>query len=78
MGMRRPVDMSADGAPAATGRGDRLAALEAENAALARAVVRLAVNTPGGQATADQILAHQLRLGLDDAAVIVNAAQRTG
>jgi hypothetical protein len=70
--------MSADDAPPVRDHRERLAALEAENAALARAVIRLAVELPGGHATADQILAHQLRLGLDDAALIVTAAQRTG
>lgn len=78
MGTRRTADMSADVSPPATGRPDRLAVLEAENAALARAVVRLAVELPGGTATAERILAHQLQLGMADADVIITAAKRTG
>ncbi len=77
MGTRRTADMSADVSPPATGRPDRLAVLEAENAALARAVVRLAASRPGGPATADRILAHELQLGQADADLIVAAAQRT-
>jgi hypothetical protein len=79
MGTRRTAEM----AGTVPDISDRLAALEAENAALARAVVRIAVSTPGGPATAQQILAHQLRLTMptrwlpgDPAPVISSACGR--
>jgi hypothetical protein len=56
----------------------RLAALEAENALLARAFCRLAVKMPGGNPELTQILTLEVGLSRDDAEKIITAAQRTG
>ena len=56
----------------------RLAAIEAENAALARAICRLAIRLPGGNASMDRILQHEVGVSIPDAELIIAAAQRTG
>ena len=66
-------------APAQTaGIEERLGAIEAENAVLARAICALAVARPGGNPGIDRILTLELRMARDDAAVIISAAKRTG
>jgi len=57
---------------------ERLAAIEAENAALARAICRLAIRLPGGNADIDRILQHEVGVSVPDADLIVAAAQRSG
>ena len=56
---------------------ERLAAIEAENAALARAICHLAVKLPGGNAAIDRILQHEVGVSAADAVLIIAAAQRT-
>jgi hypothetical protein len=54
----------------------RLAAAEAERAALARAICQLAVKLPGGNSAIDRILQHEVGVSIPDADLIVAAAQR--
>jgi hypothetical protein len=54
----------------------RIAAIEAENTAIARAICRLAVKLPGGNADITRILQHEVGMSIPDADLIVAAAQR--
>jgi|HubBroStandDraft_4_1064222.scaffolds.fasta_scaffold1394310_1 hypothetical protein len=74
MAIRKPADETAP--PASIE--DRLTAIEAENAAIARAICALAVSLPGPPASTERILSDQFRIRRDDAAAIIAAASRTG
>jgi hypothetical protein len=68
MAERKP----ADGA----GLSERIAALEAENAVLARVVLHLVVRLPGSPESIERILTGQLGLPHDAAEAVVAAARR--
>lgn len=76
MAVRKPATEPAEPAQPATAE-QRLDRVEAESAALARAICRLAIRLPGGNATIDRILQHEVGVSIADAGVIVAAAQRT-
>jgi len=72
MAVRKPAAGPAQPAAAE----ERLAAVEAENSMLARAICRLAVARPGGNADLSKILTLELRMSRADAEAIIAAAQR--
>jgi hypothetical protein len=57
---------------------ERLAAIEATDAALARAFCKLAVKLPGGNSAIDRILQQEVGVSISDSELIIAAANRTG
>jgi hypothetical protein len=69
----------ADRKPADPGTEARLAAIEAENTMIARAICHLAVAMPGGpEPRIERILTAQLHMPPDVAGAIIAAAKRPG
>lgn len=73
MAVRKPATEPAQPA----GLDERLDAIEALEAILARAICALAVKMPGGNAGIDKILTLELRMTRGDAEKIIAAARRT-
>jgi hypothetical protein len=76
MAVRKPATEPAEPAQPA-GIDERLDAIEAENAALARAICRLAIRLPGGNASIDRILQHEVGVSIADAELIIAAQRRS-